>query len=197
MCGRARQVEKCGAGGVGRRTADADLHAVRQDVEAPRSAMQRVGDVRKCEHPVESCVRIRRGRDDLDVADHVLAASQRAHRLRPSQLHDVARKAVRTGIGDVDMARPSQRHARNRRTQCLERVGDRGFDRFIGGQGTRRIAPRATSATRSPYVVTPSAEWSVASWSSVTAPDSKSHRRSTGRSAIADSSSTHPPASYM
>jgi len=89
---RAGEMEECGAGGRRRRTADADLDAVRQEIQAPRSAVQRMRDVGKREHPVEGRARIGRGCDDLDVADHVLPASQRSH-----------------GLGPVDSRCPAQR----------------------------------------------------------------------------------------
>ena len=63
--------------------------------------------------------------------------------------------------------------------------------------GTARTASTATWAARSAELVTPSVACSCASCSIETAPDSKSQRRSAGRSATADSRSTQPPASYM
>ena len=66
------------AGFSGNRAADADLHALDQNVEAPRPPMKRACDVWQLQDRFERGVRILEWREHLDIADQFPSPPQRA-----------------------------------------------------------------------------------------------------------------------
>ena len=134
-------------------------------------------------------------RDDLDVADRVLSAAQRADRLGP---RDARRRSQqrRASARPSPIARPSGMRGigRAQRRAAPPRSPPRSLRRSPARRGRLsrdgRAPDRRPTWRRAPGAAPPSC-------SIVTAPDSNSQRRSAGRSAIADSSSTQPPASNM
>ena len=87
-----------------------------------------MSDIGERENRVEGRARIGGLRDDLDVADHVLAAPQGSDGFSPGNAGCLAQPRENR-IGDRH--RPAERNARNRRAQRRQGAGDRGFGRFI------------------------------------------------------------------
>ena len=121
-------------------------------------------------------------------------AAKRSHRLGPFD----ARQRPQAGEKRIgDRHRLAQRNTRDRHAEPAQRLARSRLRPRDRGRARAARHSRRISATRSASDVTPSATCSTRSCSSVTAPDSNSHRRSAGRSASADSSSTQAPASNM
>ena len=152
--GRAGQVQQRRAGLLGRRKADAHLDAIEQQIEPARAPVQRTHDVGLRDGVVDRRSGIDGGRDDLDVADRVLPAPERADRRSRRRRRAVPRAARQMGAAIADGA--AERNARDRGAQVEERGGDRVLDHRVesghrigwpdGGRPPRGRRPRSRRA---------------------------------------------------
>ena len=120
MLARAGQVEQCGTRRLRLGKTDPDLHAVDEKVKTPRAAVQ-PARLRERQQLIDRLARGADRRQQLDVADGVLAAAQGSKRLRPAHAGQRPQPAQQR-FGDGDGT--AQRDARNRRAK--RRQG--GFD---------------------------------------------------------------------
>ncbi len=90
--------------------------------------MQGVGRGPELEQLIDRIGRTRRGGDDFDVADRVLAAAQRSDRLRPLDGRGRAKRGQER-IGDSGGA--AERQARHQRPKDRQRGGDARLDRRV------------------------------------------------------------------
>ena len=177
---------------AGSGSADAKLDTLSEQVQPAFAAVQDMCRPWEAHHSVER----RRGmfarREDLDVADHVLTTAQRADRQRPGDAGGTQGSSTSSASA---AARPSGiRGIRERSPGSAAAIA---ASIAASKPGSARSFCSRAAAPMSATEVSPSSRDMTPSCSSVTAPDSNSQRRSAGRSAIADSTRTQPPASYI
>ena len=128
MSGGPRQVKEGRARIDGLREAHADLDPVDEQVQPPRALVEPPIDVRKPEDRGDCRRRIAGSRDELDVADRVLATSQRPHRQCPFD----PRKRTQVGEEGIHETESApQRNSRDRVPEIAKRRGDGWFHRVV------------------------------------------------------------------
>jgi hypothetical protein len=127
MFDRSGEIEQRGSRLGSNRTAHSNLYAIDDHVQAPWSAMESAGNIRKRHDLVECRPWFLQRREDLDVSHQLAAPPQRADRRRPrgacasQAFHDGPRNARRA----------PERHTRHCCSQVGQRSGDRVFDACV------------------------------------------------------------------
>ena len=122
---RTGEIQQGGPAVVRRHEANPDLRMFDEHVDAAIAAMEAARDVRQADEIVDRDSGVFARRDDLDVADRILATPERPDRPRP---RDAAGGAKAVEEWRRDSNRAPERNARKRLAQRRQRETDLHLD---------------------------------------------------------------------